>query len=478
MACVPRKLLIMNIINFYKLLEVEWNAEAKQIDEAFERKKLEYNYLDPNSESKIQLDLLKKGYEILSDPDKRSAYDTDYFIQFIKGKVHSIPSNNFNSDPNDFSEISKTTEKPAKSINIKLALIPILFFCLFALGFTTFLNVKTYKKANKVLNKTIEENKLLAAEKSNLKKQTQINKNKISFGKEVQSTIKSLPALGTNIVAEQSENLEMKNSENNTDLDQYTKNELASNLNKSKAKRTTDINEKLMVESKAISTSQIKTDPKPDLSTVETKKEDNIVETKKVSNNKKIIAPSPSSQSISGEAKPTETKNNFTKKNNEIVKPTPTKSFRPESGYQPYNSFYGRTIKDSSSGNKLIVENKSRKDAVVCIINKATNKVYSNVFIRAKENEIVSKIPEGDYYLKSYFGKNWNPNFKPADGNLEGGFTEQESFECYLRKEQILELRKDTVDQKVRFATYKVEFGNPRMQLDHQGIPRNQFFTD
>lgn len=99
---------------------------------------------------------------------------------------------------------------------------------------------------------------------------------------------------------------------------------------------------------------------------------------------------------------------------------------RPENGFSPYNSFFGKGIYNNSSGNEFVIKNSNSTDAVVLLVNAYSGKKVRNEYIRKGNTFSMTGVPNGTYYLEWASGNDWNPNLKV--GALKGGFQTNKSF--------------------------------------------------
>ena len=98
------------------------------------------------------------------------------------------------------------------------------------------------------------------------------------------------------------------------------------------------------------------------------------------------------------------------------IKPYP----KPENGYSPYDSYFGKGIYNNSTQNSFIIKNSNSTDAVVLLINAYSNRKIRNEFIRKGESFSMTGVPNGTYYLKWLSGNDWHPDV--MTGNMKGGF--------------------------------------------------------
>ena len=96
-----------------------------------------------------------------------------------------------------------------------------------------------------------------------------------------------------------------------------------------------------------------------------------------------------------------------------------------KNGTSPYDQCFGSGRYGGSSWIKF--DNGTNTDAVVCLVRVHDHKEIRNEYIRAGSSFEMSKIPSGTYYLKTYYGNDWNPNLHTFCGQL-GGFESSVHF--------------------------------------------------
>lgn len=82
------------MINYYKILNIEFGASEIEIKKAF-RKLATINHPDKNKGSKKSEELFKiilNAYEILSDKDKKAKYDKEYLLKKETYQNNSKPN--------------------------------------------------------------------------------------------------------------------------------------------------------------------------------------------------------------------------------------------------------------------------------------------------------------------------------------------------------------------------------------------------
>lgn len=88
---------------------------------------------------------------------------------------------------------------------------------------------------------------------------------------------------------------------------------------------------------------------------------------------------------------------------------------------------YNFKPKFSSIDNKLEVTVGSGTDVVIKLMNKETNKCIRYVYINSKNTYEIKNVPEGVYYLKIAYGRNWIS--KVENGKCVGKFLSNQMYE-------------------------------------------------
>ncbi len=114
-----------------------------------------------------------------------------------------------------------------------------------------------------------------------------------------------------------------------------------------------------------------------------------------------------------------------------------------KTGDSPYNNYFGKGIYIKEYLNKLEVKNGQSLDVIVCLTEYyGSKRTIRNEYIRAGESFIMTNIPNGTYYLKSFYGRDWNPDTLLYNGRLKGifdtssGFSVSDDFDDLIKMEQ------------------------------------------
>lgn len=122
--------------------------------------------------------------------------------------------------------------------------------------------------------------------------------------------------------------------------------------------------------------------------------------------------------------------------------PSKWKNNQLNTGDSPYNNYFGRGIYNKSYENRIKIHNGQSTDVIVCLTEYyQPHRTIRNEYIRAGESFEMTSIPSGTYYLKSFFGRYWNPDsilFSNVKGCFDtlAGFTKSDDYDDLLILEQ------------------------------------------
>lgn len=97
-------------------------------------------------------------------------------------------------------------------------------------------------------------------------------------------------------------------------------------------------------------------------------------------------------------------------------------------GASPYNNYFGKGVASDLYLNEIEVKNGQTLDAIVCLTDYTTEKTIRNEYIRAGDRFVMRNVPDGTYYLKTFYGINWNPDTILFSGRLRGYFDTNSGF--------------------------------------------------
>jgi hypothetical protein len=142
-------------------------------------------------------------------------------------------------------------------------------------------------------------------------------------------------------------------------------------------------------------------------------------------------------------------------------------------GDSPYNGFFGEGVYDKSIQSKITIYNGQKADVIVCLTQNAPPyRTIRNEYIRAGESFEMTSVPNGVYYLKSFFGNGWNPNALYL-GKIKGFFEANTGFSKSDNVSDLLRMVHDDNGYSiVEITLYPVSGGN----MESKNINANEFF--
>jgi len=149
-----------------------------------------------------------------------------------------------------------------------------------------------------------------------------------------------------------------------------------------------------------------------------------------------------------------------------------------QDGSSPYNSFFGYGVYDNNSYNEIEFKNTQSSDVIVCLVNVSTGKTLRNEYINKGNTFNMTKLPNGTYMVKVFYGNDWNPNKMMAGGNIYGGFNLDESFSVSDQQDDLLILNQYETSDAINYSVievtlYQVYNGN----MEQRSIDEDEFFN-
>lgn len=114
----------------------------------------------------------------------------------------------------------------------------------------------------------------------------------------------------------------------------------------------------------------------------------------------------------------------------------------------------------------------SDTDAIVCLARTRDNKIIRNEYIKAGTDFKMSRIPAGSYYLKVFYGRDWNPKRRNACGT-KGVFDTDDHFSVSRDPSDLIAVEVSSRSYTTGEITlYTVAGGN----MAQQAVSEDEFF--
>ncbi|MES2592873.1 MAG: DnaJ domain-containing protein [Bacteroidota bacterium] len=157
--------------------------------------------------------------------------------------------------------------------------------------------------------------------------------------------------------------------------------------------------------------------------------------------------------------------------------PQPTPSVPMIGNYEsPYNSFFGEDITDENSKNSITIHNSDQSEAVVCLVEKRKPmRTIRNQYVTNGTTFKMINIPDGEYYLRIFYGNNWDTAKTFLNNRVKGGFTNEIGFVELNSGKDVFKMKQDQSGAAVSFSTYEIGI-NPDQRKDIKIITAEEFF--
>lgn len=123
----------------------------------------------------------------------------------------------------------------------------------------------------------------------------------------------------------------------------------------------------------------------------------------------------------------------------------------------PYDSIFGGSWILEDNHNSVIVVNTKNAEVVVCLQEKnAPHRTIRNEYLEAGAMYRLNAIPQGTYYLKAYFGRDWDPKLRLLNGKVKGGFKYSYGYYKSDAKENLISISHRNSGDHIQYTTYQV----------------------
>ncbi|MFD0991048.1 J domain-containing protein [Mariniflexile jejuense] len=143
-----------------------------------------------------------------------------------------------------------------------------------------------------------------------------------------------------------------------------------------------------------------------------------------------------------------------------------------QNGDSPLDKCFGKGIYSGQA--YLIFKNSNATDAIVCLVRQSDKKTIRNEYIRAGADFKMSRIPSGNYFIKVYYGNDWNPQ-KLNFCNINGAFESNVHFSKSDNIGDMISIENSSYSYTTGSITlYTVANGN----MSSENINESEFFQE
>jgi len=123
----------------------------------------------------------------------------------------------------------------------------------------------------------------------------------------------------------------------------------------------------------------------------------------------------------------------------------------------PYSNYFGEEIYSEGTKNSITINNSENAEVVVCLVGIAKpDQTIRNQYMNSGTTFKMNNIPDGNYYLKVYFGNNWNSNKIINHGKIKGGFNKQLGFIVLNEGKEHFIMQQKHSGNSISYSSYEV----------------------
>lgn len=142
----------------------------------------------------------------------------------------------------------------------------------------------------------------------------------------------------------------------------------------------------------------------------------------------------------------------------------------------PYSNFFGKEIADENSQNNISIHNSDISEAVVCLVETGKDKkTIRNQYINAGRSFKMINIPDGNYFLKIYYGTNWDTTKTFINTTAKGGFSNDIGFFAFNTGKNAFKMQHKEEGSSVSYSSYVIGL-SPNLKNGIVELTPEEFF--
>lgn len=139
----------------------------------------------------------------------------------------------------------------------------------------------------------------------------------------------------------------------------------------------------------------------------------------------------------------------------------------------PYSDFFGEEVAEEYSKNNISIRNSNESEVVVCLVeNKKAKRTIRNQYMNTGSTFKMNDIPDGEYFLKVYYGSNWDTAKTFLNNKVKGGFLKEISF---VELENNFKMKHEETNSGSSFSSYEIAL-KPTQTKGVKEISAEEFF--
>jgi curved DNA-binding protein CbpA len=142
----------------------------------------------------------------------------------------------------------------------------------------------------------------------------------------------------------------------------------------------------------------------------------------------------------------------------------------------PYCDFFGKEIADENSQNNISIHNSDISEVVVCLVETGKdNKTIRNQYINAGRSFKMINIPDGNYFLKIYYGTNWDSTKTFINTPIKGGFSNEIGFFAFNSGKNAFKMQHKEDGSSASYSSYVIGL-SPNLKNGIVELSPDEFF--
>ena len=149
-----------------------------------------------------------------------------------------------------------------------------------------------------------------------------------------------------------------------------------------------------------------------------------------------------------------------------------------DDGSSPYDNYFGSGVYDNSSYNEVTFLNTNSTDVIVCLENVSSGRTIRNEYIQKGNSFKMTKVPNGTYMVKVFYGNDWDPHKNILGGRIKGSFTKDENFTKSDKADDFLLMNQENTRDGVTYSVWSVTlYSVVNGNMDQRPINASSFFN-
>ncbi len=147
-------------------------------------------------------------------------------------------------------------------------------------------------------------------------------------------------------------------------------------------------------------------------------------------------------------------------------------------GDSPYDHFFGAGVFDKEILNEITFKNNTDRDAIICLSDTVSNETIRNEYIRTYSIYKMENVPNGVYFMKVFYGSDWDMHALFKQGKIRGGFTNNVSYSISDGENDHITMLQQKTVEGTQYSTWEVSLKSEiKGNMEQRDITADTFFN-